>query len=485
MNDSKFGFFGKILFLILFTFSVSQTALASDFWCYVGEGCGSPTAESCTNVNAYYNVHCDYGGDCGGSGAQNQCSGVPGGNDYFCTAGEWWYCDAPPYSEGYSNTYSNPYSDGYSNTYSNTYSDGYSNTYSNSGYSDYSNYSDAPAYSNPYSNPPYANTTFPETVSPHCATTGEYFWHDVECQLSTADEAFYYWAEMSANFFPSASDTYTVRSSDGYSYGPGSTGPIASFSYPAIGPLSAPIYFGTYTRRVTDGVQLYAQTGIYPPITLVASPATVASGGTVTVTFANVANRTPTDWIGEFNKTSGDSNFIEWLYDSNCTNTVSSVSRHSGSCIFTMPTAGGTYNFRLFSGNSGSRLKTSNDVVVTPSATPPAPTPPGPTPTPTPPPPSGPAKTLTITISPSQGGYVTGTDGGAGIDTRTCGNPCIKIYTGNANVVLTAYSKSAYWKFSTWSGSGCSGTGTCNILVDGPKSVTATFSLRPFDYFEF
>ena len=68
--------------------------------------------------------------------------------------------------------------------------------------------------------------------------------------------------------------------------------------------------------------------------------------------------------------------------------------------------------------------------------------------------------TLTASPSPSAGGTVSG--GG----TYTCGT----------TVTVTATPNTGY-RFSRWSGA-CTGTGTCSVLVNANKSVTATFTRR-------
>jgi hypothetical protein len=59
-----------------------------------------------------------------------------------------------------------------------------------------------------------------------------------------------------------------------------------------------------------------------------------------------------------------------------------------------------------------------------------------------------------------------------GID---CGSDCTEVYTEGILVTLTA-TAGASAIFSGWSGSGCSGTGTCIVTMSATRSVTATFT---------
>jgi len=66
-----------------------------------------------------------------------------------------------------------------------------------------------------------------------------------------------------------------------------------------------------------------------------------------------------------------------------------------------------------------------------------------------------------------------------------CGNNCVNDYNEGSAVTLYAVPSSSYWRFVQWSGD-CSGTNpVCVLSVNGPKIVTAIFSLRRFNYGEF
>jgi hypothetical protein len=78
---------------------------------------------------------------------------------------------------------------------------------------------------------------------------------------------------------------------------------------------------------------------------------------------------------------------------------------------------------------------------------------------------------FTLHISKNGTGTGTVTSSPAGI---SCGSTCSHSYPSGTQVTLTA--KAAVGStFAGWSGSGCSGTGTCKVKMSAAKSVTATF----------
>jgi uncharacterized repeat protein (TIGR02543 family) len=71
---------------------------------------------------------------------------------------------------------------------------------------------------------------------------------------------------------------------------------------------------------------------------------------------------------------------------------------------------------------------------------------------------------LTVTSSPAAGGTITPPGG---------------MFNHGATVTLSVTPNPGY-QFAGWSGGGCSGTNACNVTMDGPKAVTAMFTLRQY-----
>jgi uncharacterized repeat protein (TIGR02543 family) len=72
--------------------------------------------------------------------------------------------------------------------------------------------------------------------------------------------------------------------------------------------------------------------------------------------------------------------------------------------------------------------------------------------------------TLTVTSSPAAGGTIT--PAGGTFDQGT--------------VVTLSVTPNPGYQFVGWSGGGCSGTNACNVTMDGPKTVTAMFTLNQY-----
>jgi hypothetical protein len=63
----------------------------------------------------------------------------------------------------------------------------------------------------------------------------------------------------------------------------------------------------------------------------------------------------------------------------------------------------------------------------------------------------------------------------------SCPGTCsVADYTYSTMVTLTATADSQSSTFAGWSGSGCSGTGTCVVTIDAARTVAATFTLKRF-----
>jgi hypothetical protein len=100
------------------------------------------------------------------------------------------------------------------------------------------------------------------------------------------------------------------------------------------------------------------------PFTLTASPASVSPGGTVTVSWSGIANPKVIDWIGRYALSADDTLYSDWKHTSSCSQGFENTAKAAGSCTFTMPTAPGSYQFRLFSGHTYTRLAASGPVIV-------------------------------------------------------------------------------------------------------------------------
>jgi hypothetical protein len=70
------------------------------------------------------------------------------------------------------------------------------------------------------------------------------------------------------------------------------------------------------------------------------------------------------DWIGLYPAAANDGGYTSWKYTSSCDQNRGKIALTSGSCIFTMPTVPGTYQFRLFVNETYTRLATSGNVNV-------------------------------------------------------------------------------------------------------------------------
>jgi ELWxxDGT repeat protein len=111
----------------------------------------------------------------------------------------------------------------------------------------------------------------------------------------------------------------------------------------------------SYVRLATS-----APFSVVANATISASPSSVANGGPVTATWSGIAGPTPTDWVGLY-PTSGtaDAGVVAWTYTGGAA---------AGSLNLTVPPGsppGTTYELRLFSNNSYTRLATSAPFTVT------------------------------------------------------------------------------------------------------------------------
>src|SRR5205814_1137932 len=77
---------------------------------------------------------------------------------------------------------------------------------------------------------------------------------------------------------------------------------------------------------------------------------------------------------------------------------------------------------------------------------------------------------LAVTKGGTGGGQITSAP--AGVD---CGGTCSASFVSGQQVTLSATPDSSS-SFAGWSGSGCSGTGSCVVTMSTARQITATFS---------
>ena len=119
---------------------------------------------------------------------------------------------------------------------------------------------------------------------------------------------------------------------------------------------------GTYELRLffKDSVKRLAvsNTITVPAATLTASPATVAPGGTLTVSWQGMGTPSASDWLALVPLGASDQSYVAWVF---------STGRSSDSTLFVLPATlpAGSYDVRLFANNTFKRLATSDGVTVT------------------------------------------------------------------------------------------------------------------------
>lgn len=103
------------------------------------------------------------------------------------------------------------------------------------------------------------------------------------------------------------------------------------------------------------------------------SPNPVAIGASLTATWGSVSGPTVTDWVALYPISNTDQQYVNWFYDSSCSQTAGTTAAASGSCMLTVPTTAnvtpGSYNLRLFANNGFTKLATSSTFTVTSSGT--------------------------------------------------------------------------------------------------------------------
>jgi len=124
--------------------------------------------------------------------------------------------------------------------------------------------------------------------------------------------------------------------------------------------MSSNIHFETNTIEM----QLVAYPDEAP--TLIASPASITVGGTITAFWSRVVPATTTDWIGLYRPAMVHEAVIDYFYTSSCTKTPGANALAAGSCALVLPgtLTPGPYQLRLFTNDSLTVLDTSNTFTV-------------------------------------------------------------------------------------------------------------------------
>jgi RHS repeat-associated protein len=194
---------------------------------------------------------------------------------------------------------------------------------------------------------PAANATATLSASPASVAPGGTLtatWSGIATPTSTD------WIGL---FVPGAANTAYLK----FQYTNGAASGSAAFVIPAGTAV------GTYQLRLfaNNGYTLLATSSNFAvavtPTTLSASPASVATGGTLTATWSGIAAPTSADWIGLFTPGAADTVYL------GSRNTTGAA---SGSVPFALP-AGvppGTYELRLFANGGFTRLAMSSSFTV-------------------------------------------------------------------------------------------------------------------------
>ncbi|HSC96833.1 MAG TPA: S8 family serine peptidase [Burkholderiales bacterium] len=147
---------------------------------------------------------------------------------------------------------------------------------------------------------------------------------------------------------------FAIQSGASYSLSAGQSQTVTvRFSPTTVGTISGTVNFtgGGAASKVVTGV-------VVPPATLAANPTSAMPGATITASWSGIAAPTTRDWIGIYQPGAPDTSYyLGWLYLTGAA---------SGSVPFTLATslAPGTYELRLFSNGSYSRLAVATITVV-------------------------------------------------------------------------------------------------------------------------
>jgi hypothetical protein len=143
----------------------------------------------------------------------------------------------------------------------------------------------------------------------------------------------------------------------------------ATASGSCAGPIPGTVAPGTYELRLfTAGT--YTRLATSAPFTVTATtlsvtPSSVRAGSPLTAIWSGIAAPASTDWIGLYAPGTAAGTELAWIYVS-CWQTKGTATA-SGSCDFLIPgtVAPGTYELRLFTAGTYTRIATSNAFSVT------------------------------------------------------------------------------------------------------------------------
>src|SRR5437764_9235599 len=124
---------------------------------------------------------------------------------------------------------------------------------------------------------------------------------------------------------------------------------------------------GTYQLRLFQNGSTSNRLAASSNITVVPQPSVTTNGTTtgrgfsVTVSWNNQLNPTPSDFFAVYSQGSPDSSYIDFEYV-NCTKTAGAAAP-TGSCPYAMPLTPGTYDVRFFgNGSVSNRLAASASI---------------------------------------------------------------------------------------------------------------------------
>jgi hypothetical protein len=128
---------------------------------------------------------------------------------------------------------------------------------------------------------------------------------------------------------------------------------LTLLSYTTPGSYNARFFANNTMQRVAVSNAITVQ-----PPTVTASPASVAPGGTLTVTWQNIGAPAEKDWFALAPVGAPDSSWVAWIYGTS--------GLAADSTVFPVPSgiSAGSYELRLFSNDSANRLAVSNTITV-------------------------------------------------------------------------------------------------------------------------